>query len=58
MDATREQLLTGPRLPNEQNRNAATGCHLGRQCDYFAERRALPDYVRVPSVRRRELRSG
>jgi hypothetical protein len=30
VDATRKQLLTGTRFPNEQNRHAATGGYLGR----------------------------
>ena len=33
MNAPREQLLTGARLADEQNRDAATGCYLGRECD-------------------------
>jgi len=58
VDATREQLLTGTRFADEQNGHAATCGYLGCQYDYVADCRALTDNVRVPAIRRRELRSG
>jgi hypothetical protein len=58
VNAARKQLLTGACLADEQNRNAATRGYLSRKCDYFADGRALPDYMGVPAVRGRELRSG
>jgi hypothetical protein len=35
--ATRKKLFARSRLSNQQDRHAATGCHLGRESDYFAE---------------------
>jgi len=57
VNSARKQLLAGASFANQQNGDAAARCYLSRKCDYFAECRTLTNDVRVPTVRRRLLRS-
>jgi hypothetical protein len=58
VDAAREKLLAGARLPDEQNRHAATRCHLSRKGNDFPDCGALSDYVSIPPLLRGLLQSG